>query len=99
MPWDNTSRRRTELPTDWPIIRRDVLTRDNHHCQLRSPHCTGYATEVDHIGDKHNHTRDNLRAACHTCHAERTTAQGHTAARAARANAHHPRETHPARRT
>ena len=95
MPWDQASRRRSELPADWPIIRRDVLERDQHTCQLHGPRCTTRATEVDHVGDRHDHGRANLRAACHPCHAERTTAQGHAAARQARAAAQHPRERHP----
>jgi 5-methylcytosine-specific restriction protein A len=95
MTWDRASRRRSELPPDWPIIQRDVLERDGHRCQIRGPRCTGYATEADHIGDKHNHTRTNCRAACHTCHSARTAAQGHQAARTARLTAQHPREPHP----
>lgn len=95
MPWDNTSRRRTELPRDWSVIRRDVLNRDHHTCQLAGPHCTTNATEVDHAADRHDHTRTNLRAACHTCHTERTTTQGHQAARQARQAARHPTEQHP----
>lgn len=95
MPWDNTSRRRTELPTDWPIIRHDILDRDAHTCQIQGPRCTTRATEADHIGDRHDHTRANLRAACQPCHADRTATQGHEAARAIRANGKHPIERHP----
>ena len=48
-----------------------VLERDRHLCQIRGPHCTTYATCVDHIqpradgGDVHDPS--NLRAACRTC--------------------------------
>lgn len=98
MPWDWNSRRRAELPPDWPIIQSDVLDRDGHRCQIKGERCTGRATEVDHIDDRHDHSRANLRAACHNCHADRTAAQGHAAAAAARAKAKHPREEHPARR-
>jgi len=95
MPWDVVSRRRAELPPDWPIITRDVLERDGHQCQIVGPNCTRIATEVDHKDDRHDHTLRNLRAACHACHAQRTSAQGHAAAREARQAALHPRETHP----
>jgi 5-methylcytosine-specific restriction protein A len=97
MPWDQVSRRRSELPADWTIIRRDVLERDAHTCQLRGERCTTTATECDHIGDRHDHSRNNLRAACHPCHAARTAAQGHQTMREQRAVAQHPRERHPGR--
>ncbi len=98
MPWDRTSRRRSELPADWPTIRTDVLNRGQHACRIAGPNCTRIATEVDHIGNRHNHSRTNLRAACTTCHSERTTSQRHDAMRALRATARHTDELHPALR-
>lgn len=96
MPWDHTSRRRSQLPANWPAIRRAVLTRDDHTCQIRGPRCAHTATEVDHIGDNLNHDPANLRAACQPCHARRTATQGHDAMRARRATARHPRpRRHP----
>jgi 5-methylcytosine-specific restriction protein A len=95
MPWDRASRRRSELPPDWAIIRRDVLERDGHRCRIAGPRCTTRATECDHIGERHDHTRANLRAACRSCHSERTTAQGNAAAAQARAAAQRPTERHP----
>jgi len=59
----------------WSAIRRRVLARDAHRCQLGIPGiCTATATEVDHIrpravggGDE----LDNLRSVCHLCHISR----------------------------
>ena len=56
----------------WSSVRRLVLARDAHRCQIRIPGvCTIDATEVDHIvprslagGDE----LDNLRSVCHPCH-------------------------------
>ncbi len=51
----------------WRTVRARVLTRDGHTRQLRSPGCTGHATEVDHINERRNggtDQRDNLRAVC-----------------------------------
>lgn len=97
MTWDARSRRRAELPRDWHVITRDILDRDCHQCRIQGPDCTGTATEVDHIGSRHDHTRANLRAACHTCHGQRTSAQGNSARAATRALEQHPRQRHPGR--
>lgn len=97
MPWDNSPGRHRDLPANWPSIRRAILDRDGHACQLRGPRCTGNATEVDHIGSNLNHDPANLRAACQPCHAQRSATQGHDAMRSRRAKALHPREKHPGR--
>jgi len=93
MPWQTRSRRRAELPPNWPAIRTTVLHRDHHTCRIRSPRCTRLATQVDHIGDRHDHTLTNLRATCPACHAWRTSLQGH----AAKATRRRPVEAHPGR--
>lgn len=55
----------------WPKLRRLILERDNHRCQVNGPHCTGTATHVDHIipwetgGAPYDPA--NLRAACAPC--------------------------------
>lgn len=57
----------------WKTIRKRVLERDGHTCQVRLPGCTTTATTVDHIvpvswgGDWY--ALDNLRAACAGCNA------------------------------
>lgn len=95
MPWPSQSRRRAELPADWPTIRRRILHRDRGVCRIRGPHCTHRATDVDHAGDRDDHRDQALRAACHACHSERTTSQGHEAMRDIRSKAKHPVEHHP----
>lgn len=66
----------------WRAIRRRVLVRDNHTCQIRRPGCTGHATTVDHI-QPHSlggtDTMDNLRAACAYCNYSRGNGQRTTA--------------------
>lgn len=55
----------------WATIRKQILTRDNHTCQIKSKRCTGTATHVDHIIPVTQGGAwwdpDNLRAACSTC--------------------------------
>lgn len=92
MPWAARSRRQAELPRNWLTIRTAVLHRDAYYCRIhRADRCTGAATQVDHIGDRHDHGMDNLRAACAPCHAWRTAMQG-AAAKTRRAR---PAERHP----
>jgi 5-methylcytosine-specific restriction enzyme A len=59
----------------WSRIRLRVLERDDYTCQIAGPRCLGIATEVDHIGDRDDHSEDNLRSACKPCHATRTWQQ------------------------
>jgi len=92
MPWQARSRRRAELPPNWAAIRTMVLDRDRHTCRIaRADRCTHLATQVDHVGDRHDHTTANLRAACAPCHAWRTAQQG----QAARPTRRRPVEQHP----
>jgi 5-methylcytosine-specific restriction protein A len=91
MPWQRDSRRRAELPRNWQTIRRLVLQRDGYHCTIREPPCTGAATDVDHIGDRHDHRPENLRAACAPCHRLRTARQSHEH----RPSTNRPAERHP----
>lgn len=82
-PWQ-TSNRRAELPSDWTHIAAGILER-HPTCQLDYPgiwhtsrgpaRCTHTSTEVDHIGDKHDHTPHNLRGVCTSCHSRRTLEQ------------------------
>lgn len=87
-PW-----RKSPLPPNWGRLRRAVLDRDGWMCQLRGPHCTGRATEVDHIGAHDDHSPTNLQAVCATCHRSKTGKQ----ARARRniPTRKRPKETHP----
>ena len=85
-PWASSTRRAT-LPTNWSsTVVPHILERDPV-CQLAYPgtwhtrrgpaHCTGQATEVDHIRDRNDHTPANLRGVCSACHRRRTQAQAH----------------------
>lgn len=80
--WDG-SNRRDELPPDWPVIRVRILRRDDHQCVARvgPARCTEPATDVDHIGAKHDHRDENLRALCSWHHKRRSSAQGNAARR------------------
>jgi hypothetical protein len=60
----------------WQRIRKQILERDSHLCQIQGPTCTQHATQVDHITpvaaggawyDPHN-----LRAACANCNNKRS---------------------------
>lgn len=60
----------------WPRIRKMILKRDGHRCQINGPRCKGHATTVDHIVSWQNggawYDPANLRAACTTCNYGRT---------------------------
>ena len=55
----------------WQTVRKQILARDRHECQIRLPGCTHTATTVDHItpiawgGEWYEPS--NLRAACAPC--------------------------------
>lgn len=59
----------------WPHLRKQILARDGHACQIRLPGCHRTANCVDHIipwlagGAWYDPT--NLRAACTHCNAGR----------------------------
>lgn len=90
------STRRARLPANWPTIRRAVLERDGHVCQLAYPGaCIHTATEVDHIHGDDNHDPSALRAVCTPCHQARSSSQGGRAAAAARASRRRVPERHP----
>lgn len=89
MPWE-TSARRSELPRDWATIRRRILARDPI-CRLALEVCTGRSNEVDHVGDKHDHSDHNLRGVCTPCHKRRTQEQ----AQAAKPRQRRATESHP----
>ena len=59
----------------WRTVRRQILERDNHVCQIGSAGCTRTATEVDHIQPVSMggawFEADNLRAACSWCNGQR----------------------------
>jgi 5-methylcytosine-specific restriction endonuclease McrA len=78
--------RKPQYAGPWRRIRREVLERDGHRCQIRADGCTQNATEVDHIlpvsmgGEWYD--KDNLRAACQRCNNARNVKHKTTASRA-----------------
>jgi 5-methylcytosine-specific restriction enzyme A len=91
-PWSGTTRR-ASLPANWRTIRRQILDRDEWQCTdvTTGQRCTERATEVDHIGDRDDHSPANLRALCTPHHRSRSGRQG----AAARPRASRPSEPHP----
>ncbi|MFY1620051.1 HNH endonuclease [Micromonospora sp. WMMD736] len=71
MSW-SSSPRRSELPSNWDQIRADVLEDEEYSCRR----CGEYANQVDHINDRHDHSRDNLQALCARCHGKKTALEG-----------------------
>lgn len=78
--WQGSTRRAT-LGREFFRNRAAVLRDAGHQCQIRYPDiCTGAANQADHIGDRLDHRRENLRAACPECHQHRSSQQGGQAA-------------------
>jgi 5-methylcytosine-specific restriction enzyme A len=81
----------------WKRLRRTVLERDGHQCQVRGPACTGHATQVDHIINVANGGAEldpaNCQAICTPCNARKASAEG--AAARARRKAQRPKPLHP----
>jgi hypothetical protein len=76
-----TSNRRAELPPNWGYLRAVVLSRDHHRCRwvVNGVRCMRHATDVDHIGNKHDHRLGNLQALCVPHHRHKTALQGNAA--------------------
>jgi hypothetical protein len=94
------SRRREELPPDWPQIREQVKVRDGYRCKatLRDDsRCPEPGTDVDHIGDRNDHTLPNLQLLCSWHHDRKSAAQGN-AARPKPPPLRRPAEKHPGMR-
>ena len=82
MPWDDDSKRRSELPPDWPQIRAKRLKRDGGQCTWRLPlsgeRCPRAATDVDHRDQSKNddHSQGNLQSLCSDHHKKKTAQEG-----------------------
>ncbi|MFV8233066.1 HNH endonuclease [Mycolicibacterium fortuitum] len=74
MTW-YSSDRRNGLPKNWPALRKRILERDNHLCQIQGPRCLVAASDVDHIQRGNDHAEDNLQSACSPCHLDKTSAE------------------------
>lgn len=91
--WERTRTPARTLPADWRRIRARVLARDRHRCV----DCGAREQlEVDHIGNRDDHSVANLRTLCARCH-RRRTAQQAARARWSRpeTRARRPPEPHP----
>lgn len=81
-PWRNSNRAQ-ELPPNWQTLRAAILQRDQRRCTCPGcPNCTNHpctapGTEVDHLGDKHDHRPQSLATKCTACHRHRTQQQAH----------------------
>lgn len=75
MSW-STSNRRERLPADWEARRAAVFRRLGRRCLIRLPGCLGAASEVDHIEAGDDHSPANLRPACASCHARKSSSEG-----------------------
>jgi 5-methylcytosine-specific restriction protein A len=93
--WEG-SQRKTELPDGWELrIRPAIIERDSGRCRWiqDGKRCPARGTDVDHVGDKHDHSLSNLRLLCGFHHKRRTSVQGLDAKRA---KASRNAERHPA---
>lgn len=98
--------RRSPLPRGWERIRAQVLARDGYRCTfvgsdgVRCPSSKsnpiGGRLEVDHVGDRDDHSLANLRTLCAYCHAQRTAQQAAEARRQAGVG-YRPRARQPER--
>jgi 5-methylcytosine-specific restriction protein A len=95
------SARRSELPPGWySEIRPRILARDGHRCTFIFPsgqRCTTTATDVDHVGDKHDHGDANLTSLCGPHHDAKSAQQGVDERRRRREAKFRPPPMHPGR--
>jgi hypothetical protein len=91
--WDPVSKRRQELPPDWPAIHNEVMTDAGGVCEM--PGCSNPATDVDHKRRGNDHRRSNLQALCATHHKRKTSAEGNARKRELRALRKRPQGRHP----
>ena len=99
MTWEADSRRRSELPPDWPEVRERILRRDGRRCRWILPskkRCPRAATDVDHKGSRFDHSDANLRSLCSHHHGKVTALQGVRARRPRKRDRR--QEAHPGRR-
>ncbi|PWH05205.1 HNH endonuclease [Brachybacterium endophyticum] len=88
--WNNQHARMRQLPKDWRRIRQSVIARDSGRCVQ----CGERGTDVDHIARGNDHSIENLRLLCRSCHMRRTGRDGGTAKRRPK-RTHRPPRQHP----
>lgn len=80
-PWSG-SNRKSRLPANWELLRRQVGSRDGWACQWvieidgRRQKCLRKANEVDHIVAGDDHRLENLRCLCTYHHAKKSGREG-----------------------
>lgn len=99
MAW-TSSTRRADLPGNWDTVRWRILARDGHRCTAvmrdgaRCPATTGL--EVDHIGDRRDHSEANLQTLCAWHHKRKTASESAAGRRRSpRERRARPSEAHP----
>ena len=101
MAWEGSTRKET-LPPDWAQRRQAVFARDGNRCVVIKKdgrRCWDRELlECDHIGDRNDHSLENLRTLCQWHHARRSASQGGLASANAKQNRpslKRPPEVHP----
>ena len=110
MVWDDDSERRKLLPPNWGSIGQagsivnDVFVRDGGRCRKFLPsgkRCPRmhpeFRMEVDHIGDREDHSLKNLRLLCEDHHKKVTQGQAWRAKNQKRRKFKRAEEEHPGR--
>jgi 5-methylcytosine-specific restriction enzyme A len=71
--WKGSTRKQT-LPVDWERIRRVVLERCAYRCEWveNDARCYSKATDVDHKGDRLDHSVESLQGLCNPHHLVKT---------------------------
>lgn len=100
MGWSTQGRGEQTQDPEYRANRPLVLSRAGGRCQIGGVHCTGVATEVDHIRNYKSgggHGMDNLQAVCGPCHRAKTAKESAIARARLRREAIHPdaRRKHP----
>ena len=91
MPKWKGSKRKSELPSNWPKIRAKVLRHANYKCEQRlddGSKCNEHANQCDHIRRGNDHSMRNLQALCEYHHAKKSSAEGAAALAAKRESIH-----------
>lgn len=88
MPQWAGSDRRERLPSNWAVVRKRVLRRDDNRCTDRNPdtglRCAEVATDVDHVVPGDDHSMSNLTSLCGWHHSRKSSREGHAALMAKR---------------
>jgi 5-methylcytosine-specific restriction protein A len=95
-----TSKRREELPPDWPALRQATFDRDGKRCTWKTNdmRCDEPATQCDHVVPGYKggtHDLSNLTSLCEPHHRKKSAMEGVQARAERREAARRPPERHP----